>query len=240
MSEPKRSPFDVPVEDISETYPTMPELMASYRSFKNHRDFESAKAVLFYGMECGYLPAKLETARLLKTTPQLEMSQNDRFLLSEKLYREILNDLDLSDRAIAAVSMELADLYETINRPVACLGAMLRAKRFGYHVHGKELEKCYRKLKRMDVNDFCHTPQDCYDLGIELAMAGVFEYAEMFLRESLSAENQEMVGRSCLTLADLYFENSIECPMHRLEAIIMYREAARRGFPECLSRKRAG
>lgn len=196
MSKSNQNPFDVPVDGMPDRYLTMPELMACYESFKAGRDYENAKAVLDYGIRSGYLPAKLEMARLLKNTPQLAMTQKERYAQAEKLYREILNVLDLSDRAAGAVSMELAGFYGTINRPVACLGAMLKARRLVFSVPEKDIALCRRRLNRMDINAFCENPRDCYDLGSELALAGAFKFGEWLLRESCSSRDPEQVGRS--------------------------------------------
>ena len=237
MIKNKRNPFDIPVEGISEHYFTMPELMKCYDSFIASRDYENAKSVLDYAIQSGYLPAKVIMARFLKNTPNLSMTQQERYTLSEKLYREVLNILDLPDRVVASLSMELAELYEILNRPVACLGAMLRAKRLGYAVQEKEIDLCRCKLNRMDIHSFCDNPQDCYDLGSELALADSFKFAELFLRESLSSPNKELVGSSCLMLADLYNERCAESSVYREEAAKMYQEAKEKGFPEYLVKR---
>lgn len=238
MKEQKQNQFDVPPEGTSSRYCTMAELMERYNSLLESHDYENAEAVLDYALQSGYLPAKLLMARLLKNTPSLRMEQQERYALSEKFYREILNLLDLSDNATAKISMELAELYETLNRPVACLGAMLKAKRLGYPVQDKDAESCLRKLNRMDINSFCNHPQDCYDLGSELAMAGSFRFAEFFLRESCASLNRELAGRSCLMLADLYDGHRADCPAYGEEARKMYQEAAEKGFPEYLTKCR--
>ncbi len=235
--EQQKSPIDIPIDGISEHYLTIGELMQIYKSFADARDYENALDCIMKAVETGNTPAKVECARFLMNTPQLRMKQDERFKKAEKLLLEVENQLDLSRNAEAMIAMQLAGIYEH-SKPVSYLACLLKAKRLGQAIPDKDIEGCRRRLVRMDVNSFGDDPEAAYRLGVELYKAGgPFGFAEMMLREAAEAENQELAGRACLYLADLYAENSSGCQNHRVEARKYYQLAVEKGFPEVLTRK---
>ena len=237
MDKKKRSRFDIPVDGVSDRYLTIKELMQIYESFLAAKDYENALDSLIRAAETSNVAAKVKCARFLKDTPQLRMKQGERFARAEKILLEIDNQLDLSQTAEGMIAMQLAGLYEH-DRPVAYLAYLLKAKRLGVPIPDKDIEGCRRRLARTDVNFFCDDPSAAYRLGVELYKAGgPFGFAEMMLREAAEAENQELAGRACLYLADLYAENSSGCQNHGVEARKYYQLAAEKGFPEVLTRK---
>lgn len=233
--EKKSRSYDMPIDGASDHYLTVEEILESYRSFALAGDYENAKDCILRAVESGNVPAKVEYARFLINTPQLRMKQNERFRLAEKYLLDVENLLDLPAAAEAKIAMQLAGIYEH-DRPIAYLACLLKARRLGMAISDKEIEGC-RRLVRLDVNSLGDEPNDAYRLGVELYRAGgAFGFAELFLREASTAINQELAGRACLYLADLYSENSNSFPNHRLEATRHYRLAKEKGFPEILTR----
>lgn len=234
MTHAGRSPFDLTVEGVSGRILTMGEIITCYKSYLAKKEYEPAKAVLEYGIQFGSLRAKLEMARFLRNTPQLKMTQNDRYHYAEKLYRDVQNTLDISNKIYAQIAVELAWLCEATNRPVGCLGNLLKAKRYGYEVQEKDIELCRRRLMRKDIYSLGGNSQDALDLGYESSLVGNFKYAEFFLREATEAKHTIIAGQACLHLADLYLEHSAECKNHRQEAQKYYHRSAEKHFPEVL------
>lgn len=229
--------YDIPVHGVSEKYLSMKDLMQAYYSCRGN-DTTTAQAMLEYGCDCDYPPAKLEMAHLIMTNPAVTLHQRDKYIMAEKLLSELANDLDISNRYAAHVALEMAKLYEILNRPVGMLAMLLRARRLGNtQVHDRDLDLCKRRLKRMDIREYGAHPDDAYNLGTELFYAdGPFRFTELFLREAVDAATGELKGRSCLALADLYACNPQEGRMLAEEAFKLYREAEKNGFPDCLVR----
>ena len=234
MASDKKNEFDVRVDGYPDQVLSMSEIMACYKAYKASGEIENAKAVLEYGTACAYLPAKLELARFLLKTPQIKISQIERYSRAETLYRDVQNTLDLSSKVYAQIAVELAWLCEATNRPVGCLGNLLKAKRYGYEVQEKDIELCRRRLMRKDIYSLGGNSQDALDLGYELSLVGNFKYAEFFLREATEAKHTIVAGQACLYLADLYLEHSAECKNHRQEAQKYYHRSAEELFPEVL------
>lgn len=233
----KRWSFDVPVDGFQEKNMSMEEIMRAYKSCKNS-DVRTAQAMLEYACACQYAPAKFELARLLINNPKVDMKQSERYARAEQLLTELANNLDASDEAMAAVSLEQAKLYDILNRPVGNLAMLLRTRRFKPDaVNDKDIELCKRKLSRMDISSYGANAKDAYALGMELVYAkGPFRFAELFLREAVDTAKGELKGRACLALADLYAENPQEGRALRQEAFALYKKAAEHGYPEYLSR----
>lgn len=233
----KRWSFDVPVDGFQERNMSMGEIMQAYKSCKNS-DVSTAQSMLEYACACQYAPAKFELARLLISNPKVDLKQSDRYVRAEQLLTGLANNLDVSDKVMVAVSLELAKLYDILNRPVGALAMLLRAKRFNADaVPDKDIELCRRKLSRLDITSYGANANDAYTLGMELVLAkGPFKFAELFLREAVDAGKGEMKGRACLALADLYADNPQEGRALRQEAFVLYKKAAEHGYPEYLSR----
>lgn len=235
--EKKSRGYDMPIDGVADHYLTIKELVESYRSFALVGDYENAMDCILRAVESGNVPAKVECARFLINTPQLRMKQNDRYKLAEKYLLDVENLLDLPASAEAKIAMYLAGIYEH-DRPIAYLACLLKARRLGINISDKDIEACRRRLVHLDVNSLGDEPNDAYRLGVELYRAGgAFGFAELFLREASDAKNQELAGRACLHLADLYSENSNSFPNHHVEATRHYRLAKEKGFPAILTRE---
>lgn len=221
-------------------YTTMTELMQNYRALVAERNWTAAHETLIYGVECSHLPAKLELARLYKECTLLGIPQQERYAKAEFHYRGILNLLDLSDRVTATISMELAELYSYMKRPVGVLAMLLRAKRYGMNVPERKVDHAHQLLVNLDVNDFGKCPGDAYALGLELSLAGgSARLTELLLREATESDNKLIHGKAALALADFYNDRCSESYVYASEANSYYRMAAEAGYPEYLSCRNA-
>lgn len=222
-------------------YTTMTELMQNYRSFVAEKNWAAAHETLLYGVQCGHLPAKLELARLYKDCPLLGIPQQDRYRKAEYYYRSITNLLDVvSDKVTAQISLEMAELYTYMKRPVGVLAMLLKAKRLGAQVPEREVDRARDLLMGLDVNRFGEHPLDAYELGLELYIAdGSVRLTELLLREAYESDNKLIRGKASLLLADFYNDRRHENYIYAGEAARYYRQAAEAGFPEYLSRQNA-
>ncbi len=221
-------------------YTTMNELMQHYRILAAEKNWIAAHETLLCGIECAHLPARLELARLYKDCALLGIPQQERFRKAEMHYRWILNLLDLSDKVSATISMELAELYSYMKRPVGVLAMLLRAKRLGVNMPEREVDHARQLLNNLDVNDFGKSAQDAYDLGIELIWAGGgARLTELLLREASESGNKLIRGKASLALADFYNDRRGENYFYASEAARCYSMASEAGYPEYLSRHNA-
>lgn len=231
----KRWRFDLAMDDTPAKTRTMDDLMAHFSACRNS-DPEEARAALEEACSCGHIPAKMALASYLVHTPNLALSQSVRYARAERLLREMVNLLDVSEAFTARVAVALAHLYSNyMDRPIGALGYLLMAKEHGAYVQEDELKALRKKLTRMDVNHFGGNCQDAYTLGIGLLRAGgAFKMAEFFLREAADQSAQtpslaELHGRACLALADLYDARRNESDFYLEESRRYYREARRFG-----------
>jgi len=223
-------------------YTTMKQLMDQYRSYAKAQNWEAAHDTLLYGVDCGHLPARLELARLYKECPFLGMPLKERYAKAQYHYRSLQNlmDPELSARAMAVISMEMAELYACMHRPVGHLAMLLRAKRLGADVPERDVQHARRLMRDMDIRDFGQSAQDALDLGIELSLSGSgARLTELLLREASESENPAIRGEAALALADFYLERKNESIVYLHEAHRSYHRAAEAGYPEYFSRRNA-
>lgn len=237
MEKQTRHPFDLPVEGVEERYWKMKDLMTYARACIEKKEWMTAKNILEEAVSANHLPAKLELARLLAYTPELGIPRKERYERAERLYRDVLNILELPDSTVAEAALGLSGLYgDCLARPVGCLAMLLMAKRHGSSVSEREVELVSRKITRMDVNSFGGNRRDAYELGLELTMTGKStRTAELFLREAAQSEDLAMAGNAYLALSELYQRDMEKYPEHRKEAVRCIAMAAEKGCPECLS-----
>lgn len=219
-------------------YKTMNDLMAEYRAHAAAKQWIEAHDTLIFGVQCSHLPAKLELARMYKDCPLLGIPQQDRYRKAEYYYRSITNLLDVvSDKVTAQISLEMAELYAYMKRPVGVLAMLLKAKRLGAQVPEREVDHARDLLMGLDVNHFGDHPLDAYELALELIIAkGSVRLTELLLREACGSDNKLLVGKASLALADFYNDRRHDKSIYASEAARYYRQAAEAGFPEYLSR----
>lgn len=219
-------------------YKTMNELMASFRDHAAAKRWIEAHDVLIYMVQCGNLQAKLELARLYKDCTLLGIPQQERYRKAEFYYNSILNLLDLPDKVTATISMELAELYSFMKRPVGMLAMLLQAKLYGMNVPEREVDHARQLLMNLDINDFGKSARDAYTLGLTLSMAGgSVRLTELLLREASESTTEKLIrGKAFLALADFYNDRRNENYIYAGEAARCYRQATEAGFPEYLSR----
>ncbi len=220
--------FDVAVEGYEESCRTMSEIMESYQQLKKNHNYAEAYKELLHAAESCHRPAVLELARFLVQTPQLDISHQKRYALAEKYYKKLLNLLDNSNTLTATISAELAQLYGFQGRPIAELGSLLMARRYGHHVEDFDLNRCKKVFRNLDVNSLCNDRYGCFLLGRELYLAGS-KLCESFLMEACEVVG-DLGGQAALLLADYYSEKE----GLRHEANKYYLLAAQKGHPEVL------
>ena len=219
------------------TYKTMNDLMTEYRAYAAAKQWDEAHDTLIYGIQCAHLPAKLELARLYKDCPHLHILQKDRYRKAEYHYRSIANLLDISDQVTAQISLEMAELYTYMKRPVGVLAMLLKAKRLGAQVPEREVDHARDLLMWLDINHFGDHPLDAYELALELIFAnGSVRLTELLLREACESDDKLVRGKASLTLADFYDDRRHDNYIYAGEAARYYRQAAEAGFPEYLCR----
>lgn len=200
---------------------------SSLYELKAESKLDEAREVLAAAAESNTFAAKLELARFLRQTPALSMPQKERFAKAEKLYKSCMCQLDLPSVVTAEIAHELALLYSVENRPLACLGFLLKARRHGAKISDDELEKCKKQLHKIDINSPGNA-QDAFVLGRELYLVGTADaMAEYFLR--VAADSNDLIsGVACLTLADHYDRLSKDNPVYKKEALQYYQLAKER------------
>lgn len=202
-----------------------------------NQEWDAAHRTLMNGAECGYLPAKLELARLYRDCSVLGIPQHERYMKSEFYFRSIMNLLDISDADTGAICLDLAVLYSYTKRPVGMVAMLLRGKRYGARIPESDVDQARRLLASLDIHEFGKNARDAYDLAIELSLVGTnARLTEFLLREAAETDNQIIRGKACLALAEFYHEHD-ENPVYASEAARYYRLAAESGYPEYLSRR---
>ncbi len=215
----------------------MAELMEAYQFFLKTRDYKNALHCLEQAAQSEYIPGKLALARFLADTPQPSMPTGVRLAQAERLYRELLNLLDLPVATEISAALELAALWEDRN-PIGHLGCLLRAKRLGHPLPDRDIEAGLRRLIHLDIHSLGQDPESAYHLGAELCQTERFApFAELFLREACEASDPALSGRAFLALARWYEANAEGFPYHRQEAVRCYHLAEQQGFSDILVRK---
>ena len=208
--------------------------LRQYYELKSENKLDEAREVLVAAAESNSFAAKLELARFLRQTPGLRMPQNERYMRAEALYKDCVCQLDLPSKVTAHIAHEIADLYSKQNRLLACLGALLMAKRHGLKIPDDELAECKNKLHGIDVNN-PGNPQDAFLLGQELYLADrAGSMAEYFLRVASDSNDDLIRGMAFLLLAD-YYDRMEDSPFYKEQAIRCYRLAKENGYPDYIS-----
>ena len=220
------------------TYVSMNELMEHYEASVKSNDWSTAYETLEYGIECGHLPAMISMGKLLKRIPCLDMPQNERYMKAEYYLQSSLNILDLPDHISALICLELADLYgEYLDRQVASLAYLLKAKRLGAIVDDVKIEQSRRRMSKIDINQVGADCKGAFELGLELDYAGGYEnLAEFMLQEAAESKNTRLVGRAALELDEFYAKK--QDPVYASLSREWFKKAADAGYPEYLSSRR--
>ena len=131
---------------------TMTDLMQLAQQYQNQHEFEKAKVCLERAAFASYLPAKFRLACFLRDTTNLEQTQAERFSRCEQLLQEVERAIDQKD-ILARVYFELSVLYEKMNRPISCLGYLLKSRRHGCDIDEKIISDYRKKIHRqVDIN----------------------------------------------------------------------------------------
>ncbi len=227
--------IDIPVTGMSGHYLTMDQLMEHSQRYMDNRDYDNARITLEYAVQCAHPEAMRKLAQLLSSNHTLRLDNSHRWQQAEALYHRYLNNQPLTKETLAEISLEQAQLYRTMGRPIAWMAAMLRAKRCGRVVEESQVNQCMKRLQDTDINGLSEQPADCLELGTELAMAGSQKAAELFLREAAAGKDNVIAANACLQLAQLYTDWYPSTAEMREEARKMYCLAREKGGPDFLA-----
>ena len=225
-----------PVESAKQ-YLSMADLMLMAKMYQEKNEFEKAKVCLERAAFASYLPAKFRLACFLRDTTNLEQTQAERFSRCERLLREVERAIDQKD-ILARVYFELSVLYEKMNRPISCLGYLLKSRRYGRDIDEKIISDYRKKIhQQVDINKLSEDAHGCYILGIECSKDAItMLHAFYFLEEAV--KNGDPHGLAALELGELlelYPEHKEYYPQIANKFLGI---AAERGNPQCLSVKR--
>ena len=216
----------------------MNELMLDYKIYAATNQWSEAHDTLYLGVSCGYIPAKIELAKLYRDCPHIGIPQKDRYLKAEALFQSVLNLLDdLPERDFGQISLELATLYGYMRRPVGELAMLLRARRYHISIPEYNVTRTRKAMEECDINQLGANPRDAFELAVELDFAGGSErMTELLLREAYETDDKVLRGQAALALADFYNERRFVNSFYAKEAFRYYKLASEAGYPQYLTR----
>lgn len=183
-----------------ETMYTMEQLLAFAEACITERNFTDAQAFLERAASANNLSAKYRLACLYRDTPELQIPQAKRFILSEQLLLELANTLNRS-KDLETISQELAILYQYKKMPISFIAYKLRAYHLSQTPDSHQLSLIENSIKKLDLTKLDRDPHGVGVLGLEclhepkLQRIGVF-----FLREAVKYGDKN--GILALLLAD--------------------------------------
>lgn len=225
-----------PVESAKQ-YLSMTDLMFMAKMYQEKNEFEKAKACLERAVSASCLPAKFRLACFLRDTTNLEQTQAERFSRCEQLLQEVERAIDQKD-ILARVYFELSVLYEKMNRPISCLGYLLKSRRYGRDIDEKIISDYRKKIhQQVDINKLSEDAHGCYILGAECSKDAItMLHAFYFLEEAV--KNGDPHGLAALELGELLELYPEHKEYYSQIASKFLGIAAERGNPQYLYRKR--
>ena len=224
--------FDIPVEG-EEPSPTIAELMLHAKQHSQNNEYHDAYCCLKIAASSSHIPAKYHLALLCRDTPELPLSQESRYMISEHLLLDLENTLN-KPRELESIYQELALLYQYKRMPISFIGYQLRL----YHLRQSNL--CHlstieSSINKLDLSKLDQDPRGVGILGLEcllephLQAIGVY-----FLREAVKYGDPQ--GILALSLADfLEGTPSVDEDSHTLAAVYQ-KIAEQKGNPQLLHR----
>lgn len=229
-----RNPFDIPVDGVDERYMNLALLKKAFDR-ATISDPETALRIGEEMRKSHYIPGMIAYAHFLYSTVDVSMPRTDRYQTAERILIRLSNYLDISIQMESALAVELAGLYSVLNRPVACLAALMRAKRLGAEIAEYDIDKCRKKVLSMDVNRMGDNPHDAFDLAFELDLLGARKLTELFYQLAAETDDVRLKGKASLALADFYEKYSHEDRIFCSESRRYYQIAEDCGFPDVMA-----
>lgn len=226
MSYKQRWAFDLDIED-DDSCRSISDLLRMADESKASKDYEAC--ICFLRRTATSPAGKYKLAKLYMDTPELNMSQTERYCEAEKLL------LDIHHFSMAAC-MDLSVLYlDRLERPIAALAYLLRAKNLGAKIDPLLLERCKAKIARSNIGKAENNYRDCYELGLTLSecrSSDARKHAAYFLQIVCDSESvSDYSGIAALTLAELFDEEG-----DYRSAEKYYQLAFRQGNPPILTK----
>lgn len=218
-------------------YASMTDLMLMAKMYQEKSEFEKTLICLERAVFASYLPAKFRLACFLRDTIDLEQTQAERFSRCEQLLQEVERANDQKD-ILARVYFELSVLYEKMNRPISCLGYLLKSRRYGRDIDEKIISDYRKRIhQQVDINKLSEDAHGCYILGVECSKDAItMLHAFYFLEEAV--KNGDPYGLAALELGELLELYPEHKEYYSQIASKFFGIAAERGNPQCLSVKR--
>lgn len=226
MSYKQRWAFDLDVED-DDSCLSISDLFRMADESKASKNYDECISLLRRSTTSP--TGKYKLAKLYLDTPELSMSQTERYREAEKLL------LDIHHFSIAAC-MDLSTLYlDRLSRPIAALTYLLRARNLGATIDDLLLERCKEAIARSNIGKTESSHKDCYELGLTLAecrSSSTRKHAAYFLQIVCDSESiSDYSGIAALTLAELFDEDGDHCTAKKY-----YQLAFRLGNPPILTK----
>lgn len=197
----KRWKFDIQIDEPDEQYYSTTELIRM--GDEALATGEYSNAFHYYSRAESSSAGKHRLAKICIQIPGINrMTQAQRFQTAEQKL------LSISAESKEAC-LDLAALYlDKLNRVVAALAFLLRARAMGADVDPAVIERCQKHINRRNVGDVEDWPQDCFELACAMVDCGFGEgkYLEYLLRVAVEAE-KNYSGSAALMLASMYEDN---------------------------------
>lgn len=203
------------------------------KTYQNKGEYEAARVCYEQAASVNNLTAKFHLACFFRDTPELEMPQSERYLRSERLFRELENTLNKS-KDLEAVSREMSVLYQYQKMPVSFLGYELRAYHLSKTPDPQQLSLIERSINKIDLSTLEDDPHGTAVLGIECLREVKLQKAGIYLlREAVKYGDKH--GIYALLLGDFLEDNASIDDKSNLAAV--YKTIAeQRGNPDILRR----
>lgn len=193
--------FDIQIDEPDEQYYSISELIRMGDEALAAGQYDNAFRI--YSRAESSAAGKHRLANIYIQIPDINcMTQAQRFLAAEKLL------LTISEESRDAC-LDLAALYlDKLNRVVAALAFLLRARALGSNIDPAVIDRCQKHISRRDIRDVEDWPQDCFELACAMVDCGYDEgkYLEYLLQVAAEA-GESYSGSAALILANIYEDN---------------------------------
>lgn len=193
--------FDIQIDEPDEQYCSISELIRMGDEALAAGKYDNAFRI--YSRAESSSAGKHRLANIYIQIPDINcMTQAQRFLAAEKLL------LTISEESRDAC-LDLAALYlDKLNRVVAALAFLLRARALGANIDPSVIDRCQKHISKSDICNVENHPQDCFALACAMVKCayGGGKFLEYLLRIAAEAEDAYS-GSAALMLANMYDEN---------------------------------